>query len=217
MIFFDFKPLKKRLIVIRIFFFDKLRARLDDDISLNKDYNMKQYVLILVITLFVYSLLALFGINISLQSYLPFFQKHAKFDPSKYTYRFSQVKDQDCELSIKQHSIRQQENSYQYDCHNTYQMCTTLSIIKNTDISTNNSNTQQSQIYEFKSSTFLSLLRNKNISIIGDSLGLQLYVGLITSLALEPHVFKKGQRDMCVYMYISVYMHIIYSIIILWY
>ena len=165
---------------------------------------MKRYVLILVLTLFIYSFLSLFGINISLQSYLPLFQKHTKFDSSQYTYKFSQIKGQDCELYIKKHTIRRQENVYQYDCHNTYQMCTKLSIIKNND---NNNNTQQSQIetHEFKSSTFLSLLRNKNISIIGDSLGLQLFVGLITSLALEPHVFKKGKRYVYIYVYKCVY------------
>ena len=103
----------------------------------------------------------------------------------KSDFRFLFSEADDCTEATRRDQLRKNDSEFNYDAGFIQHICSEVYIL----------DAKNNALIGFKSSALLSSLRNKNLAITGDSLGLQFFVGLISSLSHEDHIFDAGNHD----------------------
>ena len=86
-----------------------------------------------------------------------------------------------CTESLRKDILRKNMYYYKHDRGITQHICSQVTLLQN-----------NFTYIGFKSYVLLNILRNKKLAITGDSLGLQFFIGLFSSLCHEDHIFSAG-------------------------
>ena len=103
----------------------------------------------------------------------------------KSDFRFLFSEADDCTEAMRRDQLRKNDSAFNYDAGIIHHICSQVYVL----------DAKNNALVGFKSSALLSSLRNRNLAITGDSLGLQFFVGLISSLSHEQHTFDAGDND----------------------
>ena len=114
--------------------------------------------------------------------------------------------DNNCTESLRNDKLRKTESNFKHDSGLIQQVCSQVYVLRNNHY-----------LLGFKSSILLNTLRNKRLAITGDSLGLQFFVGLFSSLCHEDHIFSAGNGIMPSHVNEAAYTHYTsYNTTIIW-
>ena len=114
--------------------------------------------------------------------------------------------DNNCTESLRKDKLRKTESNFKHDSGLVQQICSQVYVLHN-----------NTTLVGFKSSVLLNTLRNKRLAITGDSLGLQFFVGLFSSLCHEDHIFSAGNGIMSSHVNEAAYTHYMsYNTTIIW-
>ena len=122
-------------------------------------------------------------------------------------FRFLFNQTENCTESKQRDQLRKKDYKSQYDHGIMRHICSQVYVVDN----------ENKTLIAFQSSQLLNALKHKRLAVTGDSLGLQFFVGLLSSLAHEEHIFSSGNDTTKSNIKEAMYTHYIqYNTTIIW-